>query len=167
MEFADDEALAANSDEEDDEALADSDGDMDVEFDDFDDPGHDFLDVDDVSDVDATLSEADGSKILGLIDHVFAYVSQSAIIPYQSSILGISQVGPGPRGARGELFEYNVAISVMRDMSHLGSVHLPGMNIMFSQLIPLFAKSHFHLSQSFRSTSKLFGDAPKIICRIV
>lgn len=167
MEFADDEALAANSDEEDDEALADSDGDMDVEFDDFDDPGHDFLDVDDVSDVDATLSEADGSKILGLIDHVFAYVSQSAIIPYQSSILGISQVGPGPRGARGELFEYNVAISVMRDMSHLGSVHLPGMNIMFSQLIPLFAKSHFHLSQSFRSTSKLFGDASKIICRIV
>jgi hypothetical protein len=166
MEFVD-EALAADSDEEHDEALAaDSEVDMDVELDDH--PGiYDFFDVDDASDVNATLNEVDGSKIPGPIDHVFAYVSRSAIIPYQSSILGISQVGPGPRGARGELFEYNVANSVMRDMSHLGSVHLPGMTIMCFSLDSFVRQVSCHRLQPFRCTSELFGDASKIICRVV
>merc|ERR1712127_250995 len=130
-----DEALAAESEEEFENV------DMDVDFDgDFDDPGfNDFgaaasimmqqeldFDVDDASDVNAALSEPDGSKISGPNDRMFSYVSRSAIIPYQPSILGMSQVGPGPRGARGELFEYNVANCVMKDLSHLGSVHLPG-----------------------------------------
>ena len=84
------------------------------------------FDVDDASDVNAALSEPDGSKISGPDDRMFSYVSRSAIIPYQPSILGISQVGPGPRGARGELFEYQVANSVMKDLSHLGSIHIPG-----------------------------------------
>lgn len=130
-----DEALAAESEEE----LEDVD--MDVDFGvDFEDPGiNDFgaaasimmqqeldFDIDDASDVNAALSEPDGSKIPGPGDRMFSYVSRSAIIPYQPSILGVSQVGPGPRGARGELFEYKVANSVMKDLSHLGSIHIPG-----------------------------------------
>jgi len=131
-----DEALAADSDEELENV------DMDVDFgeidSDFEDPGMDDFgaetsnqqeldfDVDDASDVNADLSEPDGSKISSPNDRMFSYVSRSAIIPYQPSILGTSQVGPGPRGARGELFEYKVANSVMKDLSHLGSVHLPG-----------------------------------------
>ena len=128
-----DEALAVESEEELENAA------MDVDFDDgvdsdFEEPGIaaamfqqdlDF-DVDDASDVNAALSEPDGSKIAGPNDRMFSYVSRSAIIPYQPSILGTSQVGPGPRGARGELFEYKVANRVMKDLSHLGSVHMPG-----------------------------------------
>ena len=131
-----DEALAADSEEE----LENVDDDMDVDFDDdFDDPAiNNFgaaasilqreldFDIDDASDVNASLSEPDGSKIPGPNDRMFSYVSRSAIVPYQPSILGLGQVGPGPRGARGELFEYKIANSVMKDLSHLGSIHLPG-----------------------------------------
>jgi len=133
-----DEALAAES--EDELENVDMDVDFNVVESDFDDPGIngfggassammeqelDF-DVDDASDVNAALSEPDGSKISGPSDRMFSYVSRSAIIPYQPSILGTRQVGPGPRGARGSLFEYEIAKSVMRDLSHLGSVHIPG-----------------------------------------
>jgi len=83
-------------------------------------------DVDDASDVDAVLTEPDGSKISGPNDGMFSYVSRSAIIPYQPSILGMTKVGPGPGGDRGRLFEYSTANRVMKDLSHLGSVHLPG-----------------------------------------
>jgi hypothetical protein len=126
-----DEALAADSDDEQDDALADFEIDMDIDFDDFENPGSNdfgdlYIDVDDESDVNAALQEPDGSKIPGPIDHMFACVSRSAIIPYQPSIFGINQLGPGPRGAQGELFEYNVANSVMRDLSHLGAIHIPG-----------------------------------------
>ena len=145
------------------------DSDVEMDVDESNDPGiYDYLDVDDSSDVNATLSEADGSKISGPIDHAFAYVSRSAIIPYQPSILGISQVGPGPRGARGELFDYNVANSIMRDMSHLGSVHMPGKDVKLF-LLNLFGRhvSFIHLLRFFRSTTELFGDASKIIRRVV
>jgi hypothetical protein len=101
---------------------------MDVDIDDdfYDSGFYDYFDIDDASDANAALSEPDGSKISGPMDHMFAFVSRSAIVPYQPSVLGISQIGPGPRGSRGELFEYNVANSIMRDMSHLGSIHFPG-----------------------------------------
>ena len=135
-----DEALAAES--ESDEELENVDMDVDFDDDDFDfddgimgDVGGassamaqnelDF-DVDDASDVNAALNEPDGSKLSGPNDREFSYVSRSAIIPYQPSILGINQVGPGPRGARGELFEYRVANKVMKDLSHLGSIHVQG-----------------------------------------
>ncbi len=126
-----DEALAADSDEEQDDALADFEIDMDVDFDDFENPssndfGDLYVDVDDTSDVNASLREPDGSKIPGPSDPMFAYVSQSAIIPYQPSVLGINELGPGPRGAQGELLECNVANSVMSDLSHLGAIHLRG-----------------------------------------
>jgi hypothetical protein len=81
---------------------------------------------DDVSDVNAALTEPDGSKISGPDDRMFAHVSRAAIIPYQPSILGISRIGPGPRGQRGERFEYKIANHVMKDLSHLGMVHLSG-----------------------------------------
>jgi len=81
---------------------------------------------DDVSDVNAALSEPDGSKISGSDDRMFAHVSRAAILPYQPSILGISKIGPGPRGQRGERFEYKIANHVMKDLSHLGMVHLSG-----------------------------------------
>lgn len=81
---------------------------------------------DDHSDVNATLSEPDGSKISGSDDRMFAHVSRAAILPYQPSILGISKVGPGPRGQRGERFDYKIANNVMKDLSHLGMVHLSG-----------------------------------------
>ena len=50
----------------------------------------------------------------------FANVSRSPIIPYQSSFLGMDQIGPGRHGA---MFEYGVASAVMSDMSHLSLVH--------------------------------------------
>jgi hypothetical protein len=127
MEFVDG-GLVADSDDEHDEALVESDVDMDVDVDDdfYDSGFYDYFDIDDASDANAALSEPDGSKISGPMDHMFAFVSRSAIVPYQPSVLGISQIGPGPRGSRGELFEYNVANSIMRDMSHLGSIHFPG-----------------------------------------
>ena len=131
-----DEALAADSEEE----LENFDNDMEIDSDDdFDGRAiNNFgaaasllqqeldFDIDDASDVNASLSEPDGSKIPGPYDRMFSYVSRSAIVPYQPSILGLSQVGPGPRGARGELFEYKIANCVMKDLSHLGSIHLPG-----------------------------------------
>lgn len=130
MEIIDD-ALADDTDEEQDDALADYEIDMDVDFIDFENPGRNdyfdlYSDVDDASDVDAELREPDGIKIPGPSDPMFAYVSRSAIIPYQPSILGINQLGPGPRGEQGGMFECNVASSVMKDLSHLGSIHRPG-----------------------------------------
>lgn len=81
---------------------------------------------DDLSDVNAALTESDGSKISGANDRMFAHVSRAAILPYQPSILGLSKVGPGPRGQRGEQFEYKIASNVMKDLSHLGMVHMSG-----------------------------------------
>lgn len=81
---------------------------------------------DDASDANAALFEPDGSQILGPDDRTFAYVSRSAIIPYQPSISGTISVGPGPRGARGEMFDFNIANRIMKDLSHLGMVHTPG-----------------------------------------
>jgi hypothetical protein len=86
----------------------------------------DFDADDDASDANAALSEPDASKISEFDDRMFAHVSRAAILPYQPSILGLSKIGPGPRGERGEHFEYNIASHVMKDLSHLGSVHLPG-----------------------------------------
>jgi len=56
----------------------------------------------------------------------FAYVSESAIIPYQPSISGTQPVGPGPRGSGGDMFEYKIANRLMKDLSHLGMIHIPG-----------------------------------------
>jgi hypothetical protein len=81
---------------------------------------------DDLSDVNAALTEPDGSKISGDNDRMFAHVSRAAILPYQPSILGLSKIGPGPRGQRGEQFEYKIAGNVMKDLSHLGMIHLSG-----------------------------------------
>jgi len=53
-------------------------------------------------------------------DDYFANISSSSIIPYQSSVLGTQQPGPGPRGRP---FEYTTAATLMSDMSHLGMVH--------------------------------------------
>lgn len=153
-----DEALAAESEDE----LEDVD--MDIDFDgDFEDPGiNDFgaatsirmqhepdFDIDDASDVNAALSEPDGSKISGPNDRMFSYVSRSAIIPYQPSILGINEVGPGPRGARGRLFEYKIANRVMKDLSHLGSIHIPGECVIGSIFSKIISLSPLLMIQSF------------------
>ena len=82
-------------------------------------------DVDDASDAGAHLVEPDGSKVDDEEDNRFSHVSQSAIISFQPSILGANPVGPGPRGSRGDQFEYNIASNVMRDLSHLGTIHIP------------------------------------------
>lgn len=161
-----DEAIAADSEEE----LEDVD-DMDVEFEDdsSDEPFGDFgnpfdhlisqplsvqhefdLDVDDASDVNASLAEPDGSKIPGPNDRMFSYVSRSAIVPYQPSILGL-KVGPGPRGARGDLFEYQVANSVMKDLSHLGSIHLPG------EALSCFVKLPQHFVELYSMVNRVKG----------
>ncbi|KAL7520416.1 hypothetical protein ACHAWX_006661 [Stephanocyclus meneghinianus] len=79
---------------------------------------------DDASDTNAVLREPDGSTIPGPDDSAFANVSRAAIIPYQSSISGSQPVGPGPRGAKGDMFEYTIANSLMRDLSHLGMIHI-------------------------------------------
>ena len=81
---------------------------------------------DDVSDINAALTEPDGCKLSDSNDRMFAHVSRAAIIPYQPSILGISKIGPGPRGQRGEQFQYKIANNVMKDLSHLGMIHVPG-----------------------------------------
>eukprot|EP00804_Cyclotella_cryptica_P008773 CCRYP_015624-RA/>CCRYP_015624-RA protein AED:0.01 eAED:0.01 QI:221/1/1/1/0.6/0.66/6/2355/3495 len=94
--------------------------DMDIDLDDMD------LDLDDdSSDTNAALRESDGSTIPGPDDSSFAHVSRAAIIPYQSSISGSQPVGPGPRGAKGEMFEYKIANKLMKDLSHLGMIHVP------------------------------------------
>ncbi|KAL7473331.1 hypothetical protein ACHAXS_013787 [Conticribra weissflogii] len=133
MDTADD--VDVNSDEE----LEHIDMDVDFEGSDRDDSADDVLlhaaisllsenvlDVDDdASDVDATLVEPDGDSICGPDDRRYCHVSRAAIIPFQSSILG-DRVGPGPRGARGETFDYSIANQAMSDLSHLGMIHLPG-----------------------------------------
>ncbi|KAL7569357.1 hypothetical protein ACA910_010445 [Epithemia clementina (nom. ined.)] len=50
----------------------------------------------------------------------FANVSRSPIIPYQSSFLGMDQIGPGRHGAT---FEYGEASAVMSDLSILATIH--------------------------------------------
>ena len=63
----------------------------------------------------------------------FASVSESAIIPYQSSISGTQPVGPGPRRSGGDMFEYKIANRLMKDLSHLGMIHIPGKCVDVSQ----------------------------------
>jgi len=171
LEIVDD-ALADDTDEEHDDALADYEIDMDVDFDDFENQGRNdyfdlYSDVDDASDVDAELGEPDGIKIPGPSDPMFAYVSRSAIIPYQPSILGINELGPGPRGEQGGMFECNVASSVMKDLSHLGSIHRPGefFPFLFTGLFCLYPLIH-RLPRYLpsRSSSELFNQAAYFIC---
>lgn len=57
------------------------------------------------------------------LDDLYANVSSSAIIPFQSSFLGIKEPGPGPRGGS---LDYATAASLMSDASHLGLIHRPG-----------------------------------------
>lgn len=175
----DDDALEEDSDEE--LEHVDMDVDFDEEYSDLEeDPVDDFgaqgaavlpaeleFDVDDASDVNAALSEPDGSKISGPDDRMFSYVSRSAILPYQPSILGLSQVGPGPRGARGELFEYKVANCIMKDLSHLGSIHLPGETHCIFCIRCMINRTDACVPCPPRSTFELLGEAPQIICRVV
>jgi hypothetical protein len=81
---------------------------------------------DDASDAKALVLDPDGSPIPGPDDTAFAHVSRAAIIPYQASISGTQPIGPGPRGPRGEMFEYKIANRLMKDLSHLGMIHVPG-----------------------------------------
>ena len=83
-------------------------------------------DEDDKSDAKGVLEEPDGSNVSGPDDSQYAHVSRAAIIPYQPSISGTQPVGPGPRGAQGEMFEYKIANRLMKDLSHLGMIHVPG-----------------------------------------
>jgi hypothetical protein len=53
----------------------------------------------------------------------FAGVSRSPIIPYQSNFLGSGIVSPGHRGRH---FDYHIAAPLMRDLSHLGTIHHAG-----------------------------------------
>jgi hypothetical protein len=57
------------------------------------------------------------------IDELYANVSTSAIIPFQSGFLGIKEPGPGPRGGA---LDYKTASPIMKDASHLGLIHRPG-----------------------------------------
>lgn len=141
MDIADD--VDANPDEE----LEHIDMDVDFEGSDFEDRGDDvllnaalaamsenFLDLDDdASDVNATLVEPNGGHIHGPDDRRYCHVSRAVIIPFQPSILG-DKVGPGPRGARGETFDYGIANKAMSDLSHLGMIHLPGEGIFFTPM---------------------------------
>ena len=81
------------------------------------DSGVDVSDDEDSS--ESNLAPSAASKI----DKEFANVSRSAMIPFQSSILGLGGIGPGPRG---NSFEYSRASLMMSDLSHLGMVHRIG-----------------------------------------
>mmetsp|Transcript_18508 Transcript_18508/g.53111 ORF Transcript_18508/g.53111 Transcript_18508/m.53111 type:complete len:3364 (-) Transcript_18508:71-10162(-) len=81
------------------------------------DSGVDVSDDEDSPESNPALSAA--SKV----DKEFANVSRSAIIPFQSSLLGFGGIGPGPRG---NSFEYSHASLMMADLSHLGMVHRIG-----------------------------------------
>jgi len=143
MDIADD--LDANSDEELEH--------IDMDVDDFDDRADDVLlnaalssmsdnvlDLDDdASDVNANLVEPNGGRIHGPDDRRYCHVSRTAIIPFQPSILG-DRVGPGPRGVRGETFDYGIANKAMSDLSHLGVVHLPGEGNVFTPISVLQRK---------------------------
>jgi hypothetical protein len=155
MEIIDEEPLS-------DEELEHVD-DMDIDFD-FRNPSHfgivssfissNICDNDDASDTDAALVEPDGSTIPGPDDTFFANVSRTAIIPYQSSISGTQPVGPGPRGSRGEMFEYKLANRLMKDLSHLGMIHAPGKcyfnSIMYLYLVYRLLKTATPLSQDLQ-----------------
>ncbi len=71
---------------------------------------------------DDRVLNADDSYLKNL-NELYANVSSSAIIPFQSGLLGTKEPGPGPRGAA---LDYRAAASMMMDASHLGLVHSPG-----------------------------------------
>lgn len=56
-------------------------------------------------------------------DELCADISGATIIPFQPSVLGHKNPGPGPRGSS---LDYSLASTVMCDLSHLGSVHNNG-----------------------------------------
>jgi len=51
---------------------------------------------------------------------IFAGVSQSPLISYQPSLLGVESIGPSRQGS---MFDAKAASAVMADLSHLGLVH--------------------------------------------
>ncbi len=122
--------LDMNDEESDDEEMEDVDGE-----------GGDFDDIfglpsltsqqsqatlNDASDEsDSSLHSWDRLEEPSVADKMFANVSTSAIIPYQPSVLGFKDPGPGPRGCLGGRFDYRAASNIMRDRSHLGLVHYP------------------------------------------
>jgi len=65
---------------------------------------------------DASISNGDVRRL----DDDFADVSLSTIIPFQPRFLKTCFMGQGPRGSP---FEYDIANSVMKDLSHLGTIH--------------------------------------------
>jgi len=77
----------------------------------------------DVSDDEDSSESGSVSSPISKINREFANVSRSTIIPFQSSLLGLGGVGPGPRG---NSFEYPRASLIMSDLSHLGMVHRIG-----------------------------------------
>ncbi|KAL7474464.1 hypothetical protein ACHAW6_000436, partial [Cyclotella cf. meneghiniana] len=48
----------------------------------------------------------------------------SSSVKVAPSVNGSQPVGPGPRGPKGDMFEYTIANSLMRDLSHLGMIHI-------------------------------------------
>lgn len=75
------------------------------------------------SGVDVSDDEDSSESGSASVDKEFANVTRSAIIPFQSSLLGSGGIGPGPRGNSFEFFRAN---SMMSDLSHLGMVHRIG-----------------------------------------
>lgn len=73
----------------------------------------------DTSDDSSSNSVSDDSE--HALDRKFAHVSQSPIISYQPSLLAVERVGEGQKGAP---FEFDLASSVMCDLSHLGMIHI-------------------------------------------
>jgi hypothetical protein len=80
-------------------------------------------DYDEASDDNTSSASSPTDPSAAQLDREFAYVSQSAIVPYQPSVLGSEGIGPGPRGAA---LDYSLAGSLMYDLSHLGIVHQKG-----------------------------------------
>merc|ERR1711966_233255 len=68
----------------------------------------------DVSDDEDSSESNSAPSAASKIDKEFANVSRSAMIPFQSSILGLGGIGPGPRG---NSFEYSRASLMMSDLS--------------------------------------------------
>ena len=77
----------------------------------------------DVSDDEDSSESGSALSPTSKVEKEFANVSRSAIIPFQSSLLGFGGIGPGPRG---NSFEFSRASSIMSDLSHLGMVHRIG-----------------------------------------
>jgi hypothetical protein len=68
------------------------------------------------------------SSILKDLDNRYANVSTSAIVPFQPSLLGLKEPGPGPRGVS---LDYKYASNICRDVSHLGLIHCPPCKLYF------------------------------------